>query len=295
MTILPTLQDLYTTRGEEIERWFGEQRKAASPYFYTSVDLRHSGTRLVPVDTNLYPAGFNNLSAAARARAGRYASHYLQEHIPHAKRIAIIPENHTRNLAYLENVAVLSDILSHAGYEVVIASLTATEPLALTTLTGRTLAQIPFQAADVDAYILNNDLTSGLPPLLETLTKPVFPPPAMGWYRRRKSVHFAQYQKLAEDFATTFSLDSWQISTQSHHCGMVDFKERTNIECVAKAIDEMIAATQKKYVQYGIKDEPYVFIKADSGTYGMGIMTAKSGGDILEMNKKERNKMQVIK
>ncbi len=59
--ILETLKTLYNTRGDEIESWFKKARINAAPFFYTSVDLRHSGLRLAPVDTNLFPAGFNNL------------------------------------------------------------------------------------------------------------------------------------------------------------------------------------------------------------------------------------------
>ncbi len=294
--IIEKLRALHDARGEEIENWFGIKRKAAAPFFYTSVDLRHSGQRLVPVDTNLYPAGFNNLSPAARVRAARYAAHYLQENVPQAKRLAIVPENHTRNLGYLDNVAVLSDILSQAGYEVEIASLTATERVSLCTLSGAEMTQTPFaDVKNIDAYILNNDCTSGLPPALAALDTPVFPPPTMGWYRRRKSVHFAAYQKLAEDFSAEFGLDSWLLSAMSHHCGMVDFKDKNSLECVAKSIDEIIAKARIKHAEYGISTEPYVYIKADSGTYGMGIMTVQSGAEILELNKKERNKMQVIK
>ena len=71
MSILTTLETIYAQQGDAIEQWFGDKRSEALPFFYTSVDLRHSGMRLAPVDTNLYPAGFNNLSQAGRLRASR--------------------------------------------------------------------------------------------------------------------------------------------------------------------------------------------------------------------------------
>ncbi len=303
--ILTTLRTLYEKRGDDIEAWFGEQRKHAAPFFYTSVDLRHSGLRLAPVDTNLYPAGFNNLSQAGRMRATRYAASMLAESIPHAKRILIVPENHTRNLGYLENLHVLATILANAGYETRIGSLTTEEPLLLATLSGKEITEFPLEKCGnvlatrdgfvADAIILNNDLSSGMHPLLEGLLQPVLPPPQMGWHRRRKSVHFTAYQKLANDFSERFGLDPWLIAAEFHQCGMVDFKERTRLECVAKSIDEIIATARRKHNEYGINEDPYVFIKADSGTYGMGIMTVKNGAEVLELNKKDRNKMQVVK
>jgi len=303
--IIKTLGELYDTRTDDIESWYASQRMKAAPYFYTSVDLRHSGLRILPVDTNLYPAGFNNLSTAARARASRYAAHCIREMHPNTKNILIVPENHTRNLAYLENLNVLHGILTQAGFEVRIGSLVAEEITELTTMANHTITQYPLVKENArlatkdgfvaDVIILNNDLTGGMQPLLESLNQPILPPPGMGWYVRRKSVHFAAYKKLAEDFGQRFDIDPWLIAADSHHCGMVDFKERSSLECMAESIDELIARTRAKYNEYGITEDPYVYIKADSGTYGMGIMTVQSGAEVLELNKKERNKMQVIK
>lgn len=45
-----------------IERWFRLAWQDHTPPFYGSVDLRHAGFKLSPVDMNLFPGGFNNLS-----------------------------------------------------------------------------------------------------------------------------------------------------------------------------------------------------------------------------------------
>ena len=45
-----------------IEHWFRSQWKKNTVPFYCSVDLRNSGFKLAPVDTNLFPGGFNNLN-----------------------------------------------------------------------------------------------------------------------------------------------------------------------------------------------------------------------------------------
>ena len=47
-----------------IERWFRLRWQQHEPPFYTSMDLRNSGFKLAPVDTNLFPGGFNNLNPA---------------------------------------------------------------------------------------------------------------------------------------------------------------------------------------------------------------------------------------
>lgn len=56
------LEKLFFKNQVFIETWFREQWLKITPPFYTSVDLRNSGFKLAPVDTNLFPAGFNNLN-----------------------------------------------------------------------------------------------------------------------------------------------------------------------------------------------------------------------------------------
>ena len=296
--ILDALEALYAAREDEIERWLAGKRAEAPPLLTTSVDLRHSGARLAPVDTNLYPAGFHNLSARAEARAARFLRRYLDESYPRAERLLIVPESHTRNLPYLDNLLALARIAEQAGLKARIGSLTATEPVALTAASGAEVVQFPFAAGGEftpDLMLLNNDCTPGVPPQLENLAQPILPPPALGWWRRRKSVHFAAYRALAEDFSRAFGLDPWLINAEFHACGAIDFKHKSGLDALARAVDAVLARARAKHAEYGVADAPYVFIKADSGTYGMGIMTARDGAEVLDINKKERNKMHVVK
>lgn len=307
MSILDTLNNLYETRSDEVERWLNKNRTEAPPLFYTSVDLRHSGLRLAPVDTNIYPAGFNNLSPAAQSRASNCIKRYFEESYPQAEHVLIIPENHTRNLAYFDNLVMLLSLLKNAGLKAKIGSLSAqvNETLNFTSAQGIEIKEYPIVSNNnklsledgftPDVIVLNNDLTSGLPDILKDLSQPVIPSPDMGWFQRRKSAHFNEYQKLIEDFCKEFSLDPWLLNARSHHCGMVDFKDKTSLECLVESIDDILEFTRGKYDEYGVKQEAYVYVKADSGTYGMGITSVKSGAEIVDMNKKTRNKMQVIK
>jgi glutamate--cysteine ligase len=221
--------------------------------------------------------------------------------------VVIVPENHTRNLAYLENLAALLSLFEAIGVEAQLGSLIAQagQPILLEAPSGRKLTEYPItrngdrllleNGFSPDLIIINNDMTSGSPELLQGLRQPVAPPLGMGWHRRRKSAHFAAYRKLVDEFGAQFSIDSWLLCAEFHQCGLVDFKESTGLDCVAHGIETVLARVREKYRQYGIKDEPYVFVKADSGTYGMGIMTVRAPEEILELNKKARNKMQVIK
>lgn len=305
--ILDRLRDLLASRSDEITAWMDARRMESGAPFYSSVDLRHAGYKLAPVDTNLFPAGFNKLSGAALQRASVHARARFTRCNQPITRVLLIPENHTRNQGYLDNLGALKSVLEAAGAEVVIGSLAAQpgQPIALQTSAGMDLLQQPLvrersMLATESGFVpqmivLNNDLTSGLPEVLRGVSQPIQPRPSQGWHRRRKSIHFDAYAKLVREFADAFALDPWLLDSVSHKCGRVNFGERQGLECVAMGVEKVLHNVRSKYAEYGITDEPYVYVKSDAGTYGMGIMTVKSGDEMLELNKKLRNKMNVIK
>src|SRR5262249_19612893 len=60
---------------------------------------------------------------------------------------------------------------------------------------------------------------------------------------------------------------------------------------LAMKVDQTISKIQEKYNHYGIDSTPYVFVKNNAGTYGMGIAYFTRGEEILTMNRKTRNKL----
>lgn len=306
--IIAKLKELLKTRGDEVNAWFGVASQNTPPFFYNSVDLRHSGYKLAPVDTNLFPAGFNNLNDYERERAVSVVKGFFNKHYPDVKKILLIPEDHTRNTFYLENIGVLSEILRNAGMELQLSSIKTYETGEEANFTSPSGAEIKFTPISKkdgvistnngftpDFILLNNDLTGGAPELFTDVTQIVSPPVEFGWHMRRKTSHFETYNNMARDFAHIFDIDPWLISTYFSRCGVVNFKEKLGLECVSTQVDKLIAQIKVKYQEYGINEEPYVFIKSDMGTYGMGIMTAKSGDEVMEMGRDIRRKMDVIK
>ena len=71
--------------------------------------------------------------------------------------------------------------------------------------------------------------------------------------------------------------------------------DREGSDCLAKNVENMLVSIQNKYDEYGIDKEPFVVVKADSGTYGMGIMTVKNADEITSLNRKQRTKMASAK
>src|SRR5215216_5356050 len=79
-----------------IEHWLRNQWQKHAVPFYCSVDLRNSGFKLAPVDTNLFPGGFNNLSPEMLPLAVQAAMAAIEKYCPDARNLLLIPENHTR-------------------------------------------------------------------------------------------------------------------------------------------------------------------------------------------------------
>jgi len=308
-TLKAPLQDLerrVLEKRTEIEHWFRTEWLQHPVTFYASVDLRNSGFKLAPVDTNLFPGGFNNLAPSFRPLCVQAAMSAVQRICPDTRRFLIVPENHTRNLNYLQNVWVLKRILEDAGLQVRIGSLIPDlkEPLTVETSAGEKLLLEPVQRRgnrvgvegfDPCAILNNNDLSGGIPAILRGLEQAVVPPLAAGWTTRRKSHHFHVYDRVAEDFGRLIGIDPWLVNPVFSQCGKVNFAEKEGEECLAANVEFVLNEVRERYAHYGITDEPFCIVKADAGTYGMGIMTVKSPEDVRNLNRKTRNKMAVIK
>jgi glutamate--cysteine ligase len=299
------LAEKILSRKDEIESYFADKYQTTKPLFYSSVDIRYSGYKIVPVDTNLFPAGFNLLSQIQRERASQEVSNYLNAFHNGKTKVLIIPENHTRNKYYLLNVIRLSKILADAGLDVKIGNISITEKFEETIFDGEKIEIYPVERVEnqirvagfvPEIIINNNDFSSGKPDILKGLKgQPIIPPVSLGWFKRRKSQHFDTYSVLSREFARKFDIDNWLISAYFKKCGQVNFKEKEGLNCVANTVDEILTRTFAKYKEYGIEGEPYAFVKANSGTYGMGIMVVKSAQEVLDINKKLRHSMNVIK
>jgi glutamate--cysteine ligase len=290
-----------------IERWFRLEWMEHTPPFYTSVDVRNAGFKLAPVDTNLFPGGFNNLTEEMLPLAVQAAMAAIEKICPEAKNLLLIPEKHTRNTFYLMNVQRLMQIFHQAGLNVRLGTLddTIKEPTQIDLPDGSSLRVEPLVRSrgrlglkdfDPCTILLNNDLSAGIPKVLENLHEQyLLPPLHAGWAIRRKTNHFRAYEEVAKKFAKLLGMDPWLINPMFSQCGEVNFSDGTGAECLMSNTEALLAKVRRKYKEYGIQEKPFVIVKADAGTYGMGIMTVRDPKELAELNRKTRNKMSVIK
>ncbi len=290
----------------DIETWLRHQWRLTPPPFYSSVDLRNAGYKLAPVDTNLFPAGFNNLNPEFIPLAIQAVQSAAERLCPETVKFLIIPESHTRNIFYMESLATLQEIITKAGFSVRIGSLSRDleQSTKIDLPSGR---QIVLERAirrenkiGVEDYfpccvILNNDLSTGVPPIFENLNQLVMPPAELGWAKRLKSAHFQHFSNVTSEFSRELNLDPWLISPLFRYCGEINFMTREGEECLVRNATMLFNAVKAKYQEYNIQDDPFLVVKADSGTYGMAVMMIKDPQELTQLNRKQRTKMAALK
>jgi len=295
------------------------QQESASAPFYSSVDLRDAGFKVAPVDSNLYPAGFNNICpedlrtspSLVRAELLASAKRLGSESV---ERVLILPESHTANRYYIENLFYLRQLLTDAGFDVRLGWFgsvpaeveTPDGKVRLFSVTDKELFATPFEVDSKgtlrtrdgfvpDVVLLNNDFSSGYPQILEQVEQPVLPTYELGWFRRKKTDHFRHYNALASEFAAIAQVDPWFFSIDTEVVDDVNFNEDLGLERVAEAVERVLTRTREAYAQRSLKQDPFVFVKNNSGTYGMGILVVRSGDEVMNLNRRAKNKMSVGK
>lgn len=305
MDALGALTHLLKDRMSHVEAWMAKQWGQKVPLPYFSCDIRHASFKIGVVDTNLFPGGFNNLCNAFTRETEKAFTTYFDTYFPHAKSIALLAETHTRNKFYLLNVLKLKNlittkdrqcqvtmVLPHFSDEKMTVSLSENEALELTQPQLDSERRLKLGKDYPDLILSNNDFSAGLPKPFDQTTTPIIPHPDLGWHNRLKSRHFEILEALTTRFAQDFGLDPWILTPLTQRVPAIS---ENNLDELAKAVDVMISHLRKKYDPYALSEQPHVFIKNDSGTYGLGVTSVFSGDEVLNLNRKKRLKLFAAK
>lgn len=278
------------------ERWFRLEWMEHTPPFYSSVDIRNAGFKLAPVDTNLFPGGWNHLTPEMLPLAVQAAMAAIEKICPEARNLLIIPENDTSDSAYLANVAQLQRIFSMGGLNVRIGSVNpdVKETTVIELPTGEHITLEPVQRSrhrlglkhfDPCTILLNNDLSAGAPGILEDLHEQyLLPPLHAGWSVRRKSNHLRSYEEVTKRFGKLLGIDPWLINPLFGKCEPVDFATDAGLDALQATVDTVLTKIRRKYKEYGINEKPFVVVKPDNGSYGAGVLTVRDVKDLLALS-----------
>ncbi|MFV0680448.1 glutamate--cysteine ligase [Ottowia sp.] len=283
-----------------IERWFRLEWMEHTPPLYGSVDIRNAGFKLAPVDTNLHPGGWHNLAAATLPLAVQAAQAAIEKICPEARNLLIVPENGQPSSFYLASLQRLEQIFRMAGLNVRFGSIdpAVKRSTTLALPDGSQLVLEPAQRVrhrvgvkhfDPCTIMLNNDLAAGPPGILEELYEQyLLPPLQAGWTVRRKSRHFKCYEEVSKRFGKLIGVDPWLINPLYLTCGEIDIHEPRGGECLRTNVDALLTKIRRKYKEYGIKEKPFVVVKADQGGRGMGMMTVRDVKDLDRLTDQSR-------
>jgi len=296
---------------KKMTEWFKDY-ECNHPYqLTTSLDVRDSGYKIVPVDCNLYPAGFNNLCAEDLRTAPQIISNSASQY---GRNVLILSEENTRNQFYIQSLFQLSDLMREAGFNPVLGWLGPLQEnsLMLTAHDSTTRVTYPlkFNLETKDYYVsvaeneqftpdwllLNHDLSGGCPEILSVnANQPVIPSAKFGWYQRTKSQHFHIYNKLAAELANLCSIDPWVFTVDTEEVDAVDLNQDLGLERVAEKVGLILKKSKSSHVERNIPYKPFVYVKNNAGTYGMGIQVFHSVEEVTQMNRREKNKLSVGK
>ena len=269
---------------------------------YSSVDFRQSKFKLVPIDTNIFPTGFNILNKKSINTTSIYFKNFINKK---NKKIAIFVENFTRNTKYWDNIKKITNILLKLNLDIkIIANSNKTTVNKMIQLLGIQIYNI----IDIDGYIsignnwiadfiiLNNDLTYGVPKFLIKTKTPILPSTEFSWSFRSKYKHNLSFNNIINDFTTQFKFfDPWLVTSYCNYLYGVNFMTRDGLKQITCKVKKLLTKIKSKYKKYAINYKPYVFIKSDKGTLGRGILNTNNADTIVNINKNKRKNMNYIK
>jgi len=277
-----------------IERWFRLEWMEHTPPFYSSVDLRNAGFKLAPVDTNLFPAGFNNLTPAMLPLAVQAAMAAIEKICPEAKNFVVVPEDN-RDPFYLMHLERLVQVFAMAGVNVRLGSMAPTlkAPVEVALPDGgsltiepliRTKRRLGLKDFDPCTILLNHELAAGPPPMVRGLHEQyLLPPLHAGASVRSKSRHFASYEEVAKKFAKLLGMDPWLITPMYVQVGELALATPEGLNTLQGHVEAMLTKVRRKYKEYGINERPFAVVKADRGRGGLGVVSVRDARDLAAL------------
>jgi glutamate--cysteine ligase len=288
----------------KISDWYCEKTKSVGYPIYSSYEIRDSGFKISNVDGNIYPAGFNNICHNDRDSSIEIMKKYIDDHYGKAtQKILLITEEHTQNPFYWDNIVAIQNLLEKGGRKVLIAFPRQLEkPLHMQSAQGHELIvhsgfgnSAAVSEFKPDLIISNNDFAVSHDEWAKTLSTPVNPPRELGWYQRKKSRYFYHYNNMVKEFSDIVGLDPFTLNVKTEIFENFEVENETSMDHLADRIDEMLEQLKGEYQNRQIKEEPFVFVKNNAGTYGLAVMRVGKGEEIKELSYKARKKMKAAK
>ena len=275
----------------EIEAWFQDRSKGKPQPFYASFDIRDSHLKAACVDANMFPGGFNNICPEDKQRTENLIKDYLEKEYKGVKKILLLTEEHTRNPYYWDNIFIIKSLIEYSGkkVQVCVPGKFIKEATQMHSASGRKVDVRLIGKEKGDLIISNNDFSS----LYDLPEIECRPPVRMGWLERKKIDFFEKYNNLATEFAGILNIDPWHFTVETKLFSPFDMEKKESLQSLKKEASSFLKNLKKKMENLNIKEDPYLFLKNNSGTYGLGILNIQDPEKELEsLTYKNRKKMK---
>jgi glutamate--cysteine ligase len=278
-----------------VQNWFDQKSQNLSFPFYSSFDLRDSSNKISPVDANLFPAGFNNICEVDRKRAIQLCKSYLKKYFPTVQNIILLTEEHTNNPFYWDNIYALRLLLEKSDISSVLICVPGKniqKDITLISANGHSIEVFTLKnkVQNGDLIISNNDFSVDYqlnPPI------PVSPPIKAGWNTRRKHSFFKEYNLLATEFANLIQIEPEWLTIKTKRFTGFHLNDPNCLNKLQEEVNTFLSELEPIYKKQN--QTPFVFLKNNSGTYGLGMTTITSSTEIEQWNYKIKKKMKATK
>jgi len=297
------LHDNFCSSNSKMADWYCKKLRGLNYPIYSSFDIRDSGFKISNVDGNIYPAGFNNICNNDRDSDVEVMKKYLADHYGNVKKVLLITEEHTQNPYYWDNIYTIRSIFEEGGIQVLLAfPRRLPKPLTVTSSQGHQLEvhsgygdSDEVKSFAPDLVVSNNDFSESLEEWAKTISLPINPPRGLGWFQRKKHRYFHFYNELVVEFCEILGLDPFLLNVKTEVVEHFDIESDQSLQALSAQVDKVLGEIRSEYSKRNISEEPFVFVKNNSGTYGLAVVRVGSGKEILEWNYKSRKKMKAAK
>jgi glutamate--cysteine ligase len=231
--------------------------------------------------------------------------HYLSDQYETSQKILLITEEHTNNPYYWSNVKALVDVIRATGRELKVAVPgSRSEPLRAQSVDGTAFEvfgavregdHVTLGDFRPDLIVSNNDFSKEYADWAEGLRTPMNPPHRFGWFRRRKHEFFESYNRLATEFAETVGVDPFHFRVETALFRDFAVNDEGSRSLLAAQAESVLERVRAEYAKHGVSDQPFLVVKNNAGTYGLGVTMVQNGREIIDWNYKSRKTMKAAK
>jgi glutamate--cysteine ligase len=293
--------------------WYREKTSGQSFPLSTSYDLRDSGQKIAVVDANIFPSGFNNICPTDKEMARELIADFiLSTYGSGQKKILMVTEEHTKNKFYWENISAIVGFIESAGHDVFLAFPSALpEALQLESLTGKKFTLFSGEVAwsssararwglpQFDLVLSNNDFSVPHKEWAEKVKKsglwPMNPPWELGWHQRKKSSFFHHYNEIVSEFCSIAKIDPFWFRIETAVFKNFEVESGVSQRALLGEVTKFYDTLVKIYENRGMVQKPFIFLKNNQGTYGLGVLKISDPSELENWSYDQRKKMKAAK